>query len=29
MHNVWIIKPGECTNRGWGIKVSNVIEEIR
>jgi len=21
-HNIWIIKPGECTNRGYGIQVA-------
>jgi tubulin--tyrosine ligase len=27
--NVWIIKPGENTNRGCGIIVSNDLSEIR
>jgi tubulin--tyrosine ligase len=26
--NIWIIKPGEDTNRGCGIEVSNSFEEI-
>ena len=26
--NVWIIKPGENTNRGTGIHVCNTIEEV-
>ena len=26
--NVWIIKPGENTNRGNGIQVSNKLNEI-
>jgi hypothetical protein len=26
--NVWIIKPGEDTNRGSGIQVSNNLNEI-
>ena len=26
--NIWIIKPGEFTNRGQGIKVSKVLSEI-
>lgn len=26
--NVWIIKPGEDTNRGAGIHVSNDLAEI-
>lgn len=28
-NSVWIIKPGECTNRGNGIKVSNSLQEIK
>ena len=28
-NSVWIIKPGECTNRGNGIKVSNDLNEIK
>lgn len=28
-NNIWIIKPGENTNRGKGISVSNSLEEIR
>lgn len=28
VQNIWIIKPGEFTNRGQGIKVSNSLEEI-
>ena len=27
--NVWIIKPGENSNRGCGIKVANDILEIK
>ena len=27
--NVWIIKPGEFSNRGYGIRVSEDIEEIQ
>lgn len=27
--NVWIIKPGENTNRGCGIQVSNYLSEIQ
>lgn len=26
--NVWIIKPGENTNRGTGIQVCNTLKEI-
>ena len=26
--NIWIIKPGEITNRGNGIKVSEDLNEI-
>jgi len=26
--NVWIVKPGEDTNRGCGIQVSNSLNEI-
>lgn len=26
--NLWIFKPGECTNRGFGIKVFNDLEKI-
>ena len=28
-HNVWIIKPGENTNRGSGIQVANSLGQIR
>jgi len=28
-NNVWIIKPGENSNRGGGISVSNNLEEIK
>lgn len=28
-HNVWIIKPGENTNRGSGIQVANCLGEIK
>ena len=28
-HNVWIIKPGENTNRGHGITVANDLAQIR
>jgi hypothetical protein len=27
--NIWIIKPGENTNRGSGIRVCNTLEQIR
>lgn len=27
--NIWIVKPGENTNRGTGIRVSDNLEEIR
>jgi len=27
-HNIWIIKPGECTNQGNGISVSKDWAEI-
>jgi len=27
-HNIWIIKPGEITNRGTGITVLNEIDQI-
>jgi len=27
--NIWIIKPGENTNRGSGIEVANSLGEIR
>ena len=27
--SIWIIKPGECTNRGKGIKVSSSLSEIK
>lgn len=27
--NIWIIKPGENTNRGTGIMVSKEFEEIK
>lgn len=27
--NVWIIKPGENSNRGCGIEVANTIENIK
>ena len=27
--NVWIIKPGENTNRGHGINVSSSLSEIK
>ena len=26
--NIWIIKPGETTNRGYGISVSDNLETI-
>jgi hypothetical protein len=29
MQNIWIIKPGENTNRGVGISVSSSLKEIR
>lgn len=29
MHNIWIIKPGEITNRGHGINVCSEIEQIK
>ena len=28
-HNVWIVKPGENTNRGCGIQVASSLEEIK
>lgn len=28
-HNIWIIKPGENTNRGVGIQVANNLSEIK
>lgn len=28
LKNVWIIKPGENTNRGHGIEVSNKLNDI-
>ena len=28
-NTIWIIKPGECTNRGNGIKVCNDLQEIK
>lgn len=28
-HNIWIIKPGECTNQGQGISVSKDWTEIQ
>ena len=28
LNNLWIVKPGEATNRGIGIKVCGTIEEI-
>ena len=27
--NIWIIKPGENSNRGTGIQVANSINEVR
>lgn len=27
--NIWIIKPGENTNRGHGIQVAKELEEIK
>jgi hypothetical protein len=27
--NIWIIKPGENTNRGSGIQVANSLQEIK
>jgi hypothetical protein len=29
MQGLWIIKPGENTNRGFGIEVSNDINLIK
>lgn len=29
VHNIWIIKPGENTNRGNGIKVCSSMNEIK
>jgi tubulin monoglycylase TTLL3/8 len=28
-HNMWIVKPGENTNRGTGITVCNSVEQVR
>lgn len=28
LNNLWVIKPGEATNRGFGISVSNDLNEI-
>lgn len=28
MKNVWIVKPGEFTNRGHGITVCDSLEDI-
>jgi tubulin monoglycylase TTLL3/8 len=28
-HNIWIIKPGECTNCGIGIQVAQEYESIQ
>ncbi len=28
LHNVWIVKPGENSNRGQGIKVSKNLKQI-
>lgn len=28
-HNIWIIKPGENSNRGAGIQVADQLSEIR
>jgi hypothetical protein len=27
--NIWIIKPGECSNRGNGISICHDLEDIR
>ena len=29
VHNIWIVKPGENTNRGNGIKVCSTLNEIK
>lgn len=29
MPNIWIVKPGEFTNRGNGITVCKTLEEIK
>ena len=29
MENIWIMKPGENTNRGTGITICHNIEDIR
>ncbi len=29
LYNVWIVKPGENTNRGNGIKVCSTLNEIK
>ena len=29
VYNIWIIKPGENTNRGNGIKVCSSLNEIK
>ena len=27
--NIWIVKPGEATNRGYGISVSDTVEGVK
>ena len=29
MYNIWIVKPGENTNRGWGITVCNELDQVK
>ena len=29
IRNIWIIKPGEYTNRGYGIRVCLSLDEIK
>jgi tubulin--tyrosine ligase len=28
-HNIWIVKPGEDTNQGYGISVCQTLKEIK
>lgn len=29
VHNIWIVKPGEFTNRGNGIQICNSLKDIQ
>lgn len=29
LSNIWIVKPGEFSNRGYGIRVCKTLEEIK